>query len=367
MQDREIGRARRVGIAHRHVDRRRGVLHRIEHRQILRAFLGRAIERTVGVDGRIASVGADRIVQIGLRVRPVPQRHDEVALDPLRALRRGRRHGAGGNPVGPVGEQFQRALGVEPADVVDHVGRRLTRLDACLPGLDRAGELAQLRLDRAGRGIAQLMAGEAAIGLDDVEPLSLGFQGFRHAVAVGAGPREIARRRHCEHRIPVERRIILRRRLGVRRGHRLQIDDLARRALDLGGVDERIAAHPDIVGRGRQFGDDIAAALIGHDDLGEFGRQPGRLGDDPGAGFGSLRPGHDAADRLLVDANAVTRLLRAGGARQGEKCEGQGERNDVACHSRPPGFPASRRVLREAARRPVKPASLAVQCSPSPP
>src|SRR6202035_4284305 len=92
-----------------------------------------------------------------------------------------------------------------------------------------------------------------------------------------------------------------------------------------------------------------------HDDLGEFGRQPSRLGDDPDAGFRSLRAGHGAADRMLVDADGVTRPLRAGGARQSEKCEGQGDRTDVACHSRPPELAAYCCVLRETPSAAVKP------------
>ena len=39
----------------------------------------------------------------------------------------------------------------------------------------------------------------------------------------------------------------------------------------------------------------IAALIVGHDDLGEFGRQIGGLGDHPDAGFGPVRAGDDAA------------------------------------------------------------------------
>ena len=57
-------------------DRQRYLAHRvpdrIEHRQVVGAQLERAIHRPVGVDGRIAPVGRDHVVQVGLRIRPVP-------------------------------------------------------------------------------------------------------------------------------------------------------------------------------------------------------------------------------------------------------------------------------------------------------
>jgi hypothetical protein len=66
--------------------------------------------------------------------------------------------------------------------------------------------------------------------------------------------------------------------------------------LDGCAVGQAIAAHPYfIIGIG-QFGDDEAALIVGHDDLGIFGRQVFRFGDDPDAGFRSL-----LADDLPAD------------------------------------------------------------------
>src|SRR5262249_57303160 len=53
--------------------------------------------------------------------------------------------------------------------------------------------------------------------------------------------------RDLHHRVPVDRRIILRRGGLARRWHRRKIEMLAGLAVDLGGIDEAIAAHPDLV------------------------------------------------------------------------------------------------------------------------
>src|SRR4029077_802713 len=159
------------------------------------------------------------------------------ALDALRARRRRRRKRAGVDPVGPLGKEAQRALSIEPADIVDHVRARLPDLYARLPGIDGALEMAERRRHRAGRRFAQLLTGVAAVGLDDVEPLALGFQGLGDAVALGAGAGELARRRNLQQRIPVERRVVLRRRLGVGRQGGVEVDGLAERALYLRTVD----------------------------------------------------------------------------------------------------------------------------------
>ena len=59
--------------------------------------------------------------------------------------------------------------------------------------------------------------------------------------------------------------------------------------VDLGGIDQAIAAHPHHVIRLRQFGDHVAALIVGHDDLAHPGRQVGGLGDHPHAGFRPVR------------------------------------------------------------------------------
>ena len=49
----------------------------------------------------------------------------------------------------------------------------LARLDAALPGLGAGLEMAERRGDGARRLVAELVAGDAAVGLDDGEPLRL--------------------------------------------------------------------------------------------------------------------------------------------------------------------------------------------------
>ncbi len=101
-----LGRAARgrLRIAHRNLHARGDALDRIENRHVVGAVLGRAIERPIGVDGGIALVGGDLVVQVGLGSRPVPYRDDDIALDSLRARRLGGRQLALGDPVGPIAE-----------------------------------------------------------------------------------------------------------------------------------------------------------------------------------------------------------------------------------------------------------------------
>ena len=77
-----------------------------------------------------------------------------------------------------------------------------------------------------------------------------------------------------------------------------------------GGIDQAIAAREDLVVRLRQFGDQVAALVVGDDALDEAGRQVGGLGDHPDAGLGPVRAGHRAADVACADLNRCP--LRAG-------------------------------------------------------
>ena len=73
--------------------------------------------RPLALTRRVALVGRDLVVQVVLGPGPVPQREDDVALDALRPRRLRRRQLAGGDAVGPVGEELQRARRLEPAEV----------------------------------------------------------------------------------------------------------------------------------------------------------------------------------------------------------------------------------------------------------
>jgi hypothetical protein len=150
--------------------------------------------------------------------------------------------------------------------------------------------------DRPRRVIADLVAIAAAIGLDEVEPLILGLEGFGDAVAFVAGAGEAALVRHLDHRRPVDCRVILRRRGEIWRNHCGEVKGLAKLGRNLFRIDKTVAAHPDAVIRLRQIGDDIATAFVGDHDLGEAGAEIPGLGDDPDP---SLRPetaGDDPAD-----------------------------------------------------------------------
>src|SRR4051812_9622605 len=136
------------------------------------------------------------------------------------------------------------------------------------------------------------MAADAAVRLHGVEPFGL---------ARRFADRELALRRDREHRIPVDGRVILRRRAFVRRDAGFQAQrGPARSRLDFFRVDESIAAYPDLIARLRQVRNDEAAPVIRHYDPGELGRQLVGLGDHPDTGLGRFAVGDDALDALRV-------------------------------------------------------------------
>ena len=99
--------------------------------------------------------------------------------------------------------------------------------------------------------------------------------------------------------------------------YRGQIEVLAERDIHSRGVDESVAAHPDLVVRLRQIGNEVAPGIVGDDDLGEFGRQIGGLCDDPNAGLRPVRAGDDAAN-----VGCAYRYLRRRGDRLGRRWSG---------------------------------------------
>src|SRR5207248_1610115 len=93
-----------------------------------------------------------------------------------------------------------------------HLLARLPGLDATHPGLLRILELAERRLDGARRGLAELVAADAADVLHLLQPIDL--RALLRNLGMAA---EFARRRYLEHRVPINRRVILRRRRVIRR------------------------------------------------------------------------------------------------------------------------------------------------------
>ena len=296
-------RQRHVGRGRQH-EVRRDVLHRIEDRHVVAGMLALPVQRPVGVDGRIAPVAGDQVVQILLVVVPVAQRDDDVALDALRPRRLGNRQLALRDALGPVAEILERHAAELTGGDGDHVLAGLSGLDAAHPGffvrLDRVH--VELR-NRAGRELAELMAADAAVVLHAVEIVGDLDVVRRVLAAEDLGLRDL------HHRVPVDRRVVLRGFRLVRRRHRRQIELLAGLALHLRRVDEAVAAHPDVVIGFRQIGDHVAALVVGDDDLDVAHRQIARFRDHPDAGLRAAGAAHDAADVIVVDRH----LLRAHG------------------------------------------------------
>ena len=219
---------RRIGIANGQRNLADGVGLRIEHRHVVGAQLERAIERAVGVQRRVAAIGRHHVVQVRLRIGPVPHRDHDVALDALRTRRR-RRHLAAVDAIGPVGEQQQRALAAEVVEAVDHLAAGLARREPPLPRVRQRREGAELLGNLARALGAELMARRAAAGLDHAEPLGLALDVRVDAVALRPRAGKFAGFRNAQHREPVAGRVVLRRGVRVRRDHRRQVQRLAGR------------------------------------------------------------------------------------------------------------------------------------------
>ena len=105
---RDRARGRRIRVAHRRVECGRDVLHGIEDREVVGAEFRRAVELAVAVHGRIATIRAGQVVHVRLRIGPVANGGDDVALCASRPLRRA----AGSSPCAmrsrPVGEILDR-------------------------------------------------------------------------------------------------------------------------------------------------------------------------------------------------------------------------------------------------------------------
>jgi hypothetical protein len=117
-------------------------------------------------------------------------------------------------------------------------------------------------------------------------------------------PAEIACRRNLHHRVPIERRIIVRCLGGARRRHRSEVQMLAGLRAHLRRIYQPIAAHPHLIVRDWKVGDDVAALVVSDHYLGVFGGQLGRLSDDPHAGLRPAARGFDnAGDVIIIDRN----------------------------------------------------------------
>jgi len=83
----------------------------------------------------------------------------------LRPRRLGGRQFARRDPIGPIGEQLERARRIEPPDRRRHLRQSLPGLDAAFPGFGRILDILECARDRARRLVAERVAAIAAVGV----------------------------------------------------------------------------------------------------------------------------------------------------------------------------------------------------------
>ena len=157
--------------------------------------------------------------------------------------------------------------------------------------------------------------------LDRVDPGALRLHEGGNAIAASrsSGAWKLVLAGNLQHRIPVHARIKARGFGRRRRYFRSQVQGLAGLAVDALGINQAVAAHPDLVFCLGQIGHHVAALIVGRHDLGEFGWQVRRLGNDPDARLGSAGAGDHAADIR----RAESRRLRK--SRNGRRAEQRSE------------------------------------------
>ena len=252
----------------------------------------------------------------------------------------------GSSPLATRSVQSAKYLIGEPAELarqdVHHERARLPGLGARHPGLGVAREFTQARRERARRHLAHLMAADAAVVLHQVEPVGLLDLVGNVAVLLA----ELAGVRDLQHRIPVDRRIGFCRLGLVLRRHRTQVQLLAGLAVDLGGIDKSVAAHPHLVFGFRKVGHDVAALIVSDHHLGVAGRKIGGFCNHPHAGLGAARTGDHAADVVVVNGDRGGCALLGGDFNhRARQHDGDGERRHAEiqpafrCHVAPLPLP----------------------------
>ena len=91
----------RLRIQHQRAESRVGIVYRVEYRKVVGAQLGSSENPSIAVDRRVPPIGGRKVVQVGLRIGPVPHGRDHVAFDSLGSFGYPGRRFAGGNAVGP--------------------------------------------------------------------------------------------------------------------------------------------------------------------------------------------------------------------------------------------------------------------------
>src|SRR5262249_50543303 len=146
-----------------------------------------------------------------------------------------------GDAVGPVGVVLERRAPEGRRERVDHERPRLPRLHAADPRCLGRRELAERRRDRARGELTKLMAADTRPVLYYGQVLALADVGRNVALTS-----ELIGSRDLEHRVPVDRRIVARRRRLVWSRHGSEIQLLTGRAGDLRGINETVTAHPHL-------------------------------------------------------------------------------------------------------------------------
>src|SRR6516162_10919667 len=102
------------------------------------------------------------------------------------------------DPVSPVSEQLRGALGTELPQAARHGVAGLSGPNAAQPLLSGRIQFREQGRNGARVLIAELVAGLATVGLNEVQPLILGFDVRRNAVAGRPSARKLVFLRHLQ-------------------------------------------------------------------------------------------------------------------------------------------------------------------------
>ena len=152
----------------------------------------------LGVHGGIPLVGRDLVVEVHLRVGPVPLGDDDVPLLALRPGWRLRWQFAGEDPIGPVREHLQCRLSAHPVEMAAHAPARLSGLDAPIPRGHQGVEIAELGRDLPRGLVAERMTHRAATRFHGPDPLGLALHAGRDAITLRPRARELVLVRHMD-------------------------------------------------------------------------------------------------------------------------------------------------------------------------
>ena len=147
---------------------------------------------------------------------------------------------------------------------------------------------------------AELMARFAAAGLEDASPLRLALHARVYAVARRTGAGKLTLVRHAQQRKPIPRGEVLccRARTGSDNGG--EVERVARIRRHFWRIDQTVATHPHAIPRLGEGRDQVAAAIVGDDDLHELCREVACLRNHPDASLRAVSATHDAADVVGV-------------------------------------------------------------------